>query len=140
MLNIQLNWLILLTVNFLALIFILNIILYKPVLKIFEERDNTVKGSLDAAKEMERRKEEGIERMNKEIAASRAKAREVFDSMRSEGLEMQKTFLSEAEESSAAMIQTAREELKGEVSRARQALRADVERFSEEIVRKLVGA
>jgi F-type H+-transporting ATPase subunit b len=140
MLDIQLTWFIVLTVNFLALIFILNIILYRPILSIFAERENTVKGSLDAAKEMDRRKEDGIERMNKEIAASRAKAKEMFESMRSGGLEMQRTFLSEAEASSAGMLQKAREELKGEVARARQALRADVERFSEEIVRKLVGA
>lgn len=140
MLDIQLNWFILLTVNFLALIFILNILLYKPILKIFAERENTVKGSLDAAREMDRRKEEGIERMNRELAASRGKAKETFESLRTEGLAMQSTFLSEAEENSAAMIQKAREELKGEVARAREALRSDVERFSEEIVRKLVGA
>lgn len=140
MLDIQLKWFILLTVNFLVLIYILNIILYRPILKIFSERENTVKGSLDAAKEMDLRKEEGLERMNKELAASRAKAKETFESLRAEGLEMQRTFLSEAEGNSAAMIEKAREELKGEVTRARQALRADVEKFSEEIVRKLVGA
>ncbi len=140
MLDIHLNWFIVLTVNFLALIFILNIILYKPLLKIFAERENTVKGALDAAKEMDQRKEEGIERMNKEITGSRAKAKEIFESMRAEGLEMQKTFLTEAEAGSASILQKAREELKGEVAKARQALRTDVERFSEEIVRKLVGA
>jgi F-type H+-transporting ATPase subunit b len=140
MLDIHLNWFIVLTINFLALIFILNIILYKPLLKIFAERENTVKGALDAAKEMDQRKEEGIERMNKEIMGSRAKAKEIFESMRAEGLGMQKTFLAEAEGGSAAMLQKAREELKGEVAKARQALRADVERFSEEIVRKLVEA
>jgi F-type H+-transporting ATPase subunit b len=139
MLDIHLNWFIVLIVNFLALIFILNIILYKPILKIFAERENTVKGALDAAKEMDHRKEEGIERMNREIMGSRAKAKETFESMRAEGLEMQKTFLTEAEAGSSTMLQKAREELKGEVAKARQALRADVERFSEEIVRKLVG-
>lgn len=140
MLNIQLKWLIILTLNFFVLIYILNILLYRPILKIFAERKNTLKGSLDAAKEMDLKKEEGIERMNKELADSRAKAREAFESMRSEGLEMQRTFLSEAEANSAAIIEKARAELKGEVAKAREALRSDVERFSEEIVRKLVGA
>ncbi len=140
MLDIHLNWFIVLTINFLALIFILNIILYKPLLKIFAERENTVKGALDAAKEMDQRKEEGIEKMNREIMGSRAKAKEIFESMRADGLGMQKTFLTEAEAGSAAMLQKAREELKGEVAKARQALRADVEKFSEEIVRKLVEA
>lgn len=140
MLNIQLKWFIILTLNFFALIFILNILLYKPILKIFAEREKSTKGSLEAAREMDRKKEEGIEKMNKELSASRAKAKDVFESIRGEGLEMQRTFLSEAEASSAGMIQKAREELKGEVEKARQAMRGDVEKFSEEIVRKLVGA
>jgi len=140
MLDIELKWLLVLTGNFLGLVFILNIILFRPMLKVFRERESLTKGSLDAAKEMNSRKEEGLDRLNKEISDARSKAKEAFEALRNAGLETQKNFLSEAEASAAGMLQKAREELRSEGEKARQSLKADIEKFSDEIVRKLVNA
>ncbi|MFZ2199028.1 MAG: ATP synthase F0 subunit B [Thermodesulfovibrionales bacterium] len=140
MLDIDKFWLLVLTANFLGLMYILNIILFRPLLKVFQERENTIKGSIDAAKEMNSRKEEGIERMNKEISDARGKAKEVFESNRNAGLEVQKKLLSDAEATAAGMLQKAREELRSEGEKARKSLKADIEKFSDEIVRKLVNA
>lgn len=140
MLDIDKFWLLVLTCNFLGLVYILNIILFRPMLKVYLERESLTKGSLDAAKEMHSKKEEGLERMNKEISDARSRAKEAFEALRNAGLETQKNFLSEAEASAAAMLQKAREELRGEGEKARQSLKADIEKFSDEIVRKLVSA
>ncbi len=140
MLDIHKFWFIVLVINFLGLLYILNIIFYRPLLKIFKEREDTVKGSLDAAKEMDSKKEEGIATMNRELAGARSKAREVFESIKSEGSNKQKEMLSEAAASADGLLQKAREELRAEVEKARAALKADVEKFSDEIVRKLVKA
>jgi len=140
MLDIDKFWLLVLTANFLGLVYILNIILFRPLLKVFQERESTIKGSIDAAKEMNSRKEEGIERMNNEISAARGKAKEVFEGNRNAGLEVQKKLLSEAETTAAGMLQKAREELRSEGEKARKSLKADIEKFSDEIVRKLVNA
>ena len=140
MLDIDKFWLLVLTANFLGLVYILNILLFRPLLKVFQERETTVKGSLDAAKEMSSKKDEGIERMNKEISDASGKAKEVFESNRNAGLEVQKKLLSEAEATAAGMLQKAREELRSEGEKARKSLKADIEKFSDEIVRKLVNA
>ena len=140
MLDIHVNWLLILAANFIVLMFVLNIILYKPLLKIFNEREASTKGFLDAAKDMNAGKEAGIEKMNREIAEARKKAKGVFENIRNEGLSAQKKALSEAEAAAAGLLQKAREELKAEVAKATQALRGDVEKFSDEIVRKLVKA
>jgi F-type H+-transporting ATPase subunit b len=140
MLDIYLKWLLVLAANFLVLVFILNIILFRPLLAIFKQREDSVKGSLDAAREMNDRKEQGIAGMNRELAEARKKAKEVFEASRSAGLDKQKEVLAEAEAQAAAMLQKAREELRSETEKARQSLKADAERFSEEIVRKLVHA
>ncbi|MEC4676785.1 MAG: ATP synthase F0 subunit B [Nitrospirota bacterium] len=138
MLDIHFKWFLLLVVNFLGLIYLLNILLFKPLLNIFREREDTIKGSLDAAEKMNARKEEGIATMNREIANARARAKEVFETMRDEGLEIQKALLTETEATASAMIQKGREDLRAEVEKAKQVLRSDVEKFSDEIVRKLV--
>ena len=89
---------------------------------------------------MNSRKEEGLERMNKEISDARGKAKEAFEGIRNAGLEVQKKLLSDAEASAAGMLQKAREELRSEGEKARKSLKADIEKFSDEIVRKLVNA
>lgn len=139
MLDIDKLWLLILVANFLGLVYILNVILFRPLLKIFKEREDTVKSSLDAAKEMSSRKEEGIERMNRELSEARGKAKEAFEGLRNDGLAVQKSLLSDAEAAAAGMLQKAREELKSEGEKARQSLKADIEKFSDEIVRKLVN-
>ncbi len=140
MLELEFRWMVILAVQFLALIFILNIILFKPLMKTFREREDTVKGSLQASQEMTQKKDENIATLNRELAAARARAKEAFEGLRNEGLDRQKEVLSEAESAAAGMLQKAREELKTEAVRARESMRADVDSFSDEIVRKLVEA
>jgi F-type H+-transporting ATPase subunit b len=132
-------WFFVLVLNFLALLFILNIVLFKPLLKIFKEREDTVKGSLDAAKDMSNRREETIARMNKELAETRNKAKDVFEALKAEGLQNQKEVLSKAEAEASQVLEKAKTDLKAEAEKARTTLRADVDKFSDEIVRKLVG-
>jgi F-type H+-transporting ATPase subunit b len=140
MLNIEIKWLIILAINFLALLFILNLILFKPLLKLFKEREDLVKGSLNAAKDMGAKREEGITRLNRELSEARGKAKETFEALKAEGLNKNKEVLGAAETEVSAMLDKARAEVKAEAEKARKALRADVEKFSDEIVRKLVSA
>jgi F-type H+-transporting ATPase subunit b len=138
MLDIQPIWFIVLAIQFIALIFILNAILFSPLMKIFKQRDDTVKGALDAAKGMTEKREEGIAKMNRELAEARTRAKEIFEALKAEGVGKQKEVLSSTEADAVATIEKARTEIKAEAEKARQALRADVDKFSDEIVRKLV--
>jgi F-type H+-transporting ATPase subunit b len=125
-------------VNFFLLLIILNFILFKPLLKIFKEREDTVRGSLDAAKEMSNRREESIARLNRELAETRNKAKEIFETLKAEGLQKQKEVLSQAEAEASGILDKARADLKAEVEKARKTLRTEIDKFSDEIVRKLV--
>ena len=138
MLDIQPIWFIVLAIQFIALIFILNAILFSPLMKIFKQRDDTVKGALDAAKEMTEKREEGIVKMNRELAEARTRAKEIFEALKAEGVGKQKEVLSSTEAEALTTLEKARAEIRAEAEKARQALRADVDKFSDEIVRKLV--
>jgi len=137
MLNVDYT-LFLMAINFFVLLIILNIIFFKPLLKIFKERDDTVKNSLDAANEMNKEREGSIAQMNRELAETRTKAKEVFDSLKAEGVAKYKEVSSAAEAETTALLEKARAEVKAEAEKARSALKAEVEKFSDEIVRKLV--
>ena len=84
------------------------------------------------------KKDEAIARMNAELISAKAKAKDIFNSIREEGLYAQKEMLSKAEAESVEMIEKARRELQAETEKAKAELRADIEKFSEEIVSKLV--
>lgn len=133
------KWIFVMAINFLVLLFILNLILFKPLLKLFKDREDTVKGALDTAKDMSNKREEGIARLNRERAEARNKAKETFEALKAEGLNKQKEMLSAAEAGASEMLEKARSEVRVEAEKARKALRVDVEKFSDEIVRKLVG-
>lgn len=134
------KWFFVLLLNFLVLIYVLNLILFKPLLRLFKERDDSIRGSLDAAREMEKEKEDAVAAMNRELKEARSKANELFEGVRKEGLQRQKELLEGANKRAQEFILTARAELQAESGNARQKLRSDVEKFSEEIVKKLVGA
>ncbi|HET6514575.1 MAG TPA: ATP synthase F0 subunit B [Thermodesulfovibrionales bacterium] len=133
-------WFFVLLVNFLALLYILNIILFKPLLTLFQKRDDSTRGALAAAKELSARKEEGLSQMNRELQAARTKSKELFEKIRNAALDRQKEVLDAANLQASDLIEKARQELKAEAEKARERLRGDVEKFSDEIVRKLVGA
>ncbi len=126
-------------VNFLVLLFILNAILFKPLLKIVKEREDTVKGNLDAAKNATAKREESITGLNRALADARTKAKDSFESLKGEAVQKQKEVHSAAEAEAASILDKARAEIRAEAERARKSLSADVDKFSDEIVRKLVN-
>ncbi len=135
----DINWtFFVLVVNFFILIVILNKILFKPLLNLFKEREDTVKGSLDTAKEMANRREESIANLNRAFSEARSKAKELFDTFRADGLQKQRDVITKADAEASELLEKAKAELMADAERARKALRAEVDKFSDEIVRKLV--
>ena len=133
------KWFFVLLLNFLVLLYVLNIILFKPLLKLFAERDNSIRGALEVAREMTQRREDAAAAMDRELKETVRRSNEIFEAMRKQGLERQKQILEEANRHAHDHIARAKGELKGETEKARQRLRGDVEKFSDEIVKKLVG-
>lgn len=132
------QWFFVLLLNFLVLIYILNAILFKPLLKFLRHRDDSIKDSLNMAKEMEKRKEDSIATLNKELTGARNKAKEIFEKTREEGLIRQKEIFEAANKEAYGLIENARVALKAEAEKARQGLRSDIDRLSEEIVSKII--
>ncbi len=132
------QWYFVLVVNFIVLYLILSSLLFKPLAKLFKERENATKGAFEDAKSMSLKKEEVVSKMNVELQDTRKKAKELFNASRDAGVSHQMEVLRKAEEESLAILEKARQELRVETEKARLILRADVDKFSEDIVRKLV--
>lgn len=132
------QWFFVLLANFLVLFFILSAILFKPLAKIFKQREEATVGALNEAKMLNEKKDEAIAKMDAELLNAKNNAKQIFNALREEGLLKQKEILSKAEAEAVDMLEKAKKELQEEVQKARVALRVDIDKFSEEIVNKLV--
>ena len=140
MLEFQLKFFVILAANFLFLVWIMNVILFRPFLKVLRERREKVSGDLESARQMNAKREEELARMKKELELARAKGKELFEGLRAEGLEKQKQALSAAHEEAMKRTEKIKSELAAETEGARLTLRGEAEKFSASIVEKLVGA
>ncbi len=132
------KWFFVLLFNFLFLIFVLNILLFKPLMRLFEERKEGIEGSLKKAKELNAKKEELMNQLNRELLEANRKAKEIIDKYTQEGKERQAELLREAEKVAQNILLKTRQEIASQAEVSRKALREEIEKISDEIVNKLV--
>ncbi len=140
MLEFEPFWFFIQLVTFLSLIFILNTMLFKPMLRLFKEREEGTKGSLENAKAMDSEKDEVLAKIEEKLSEARNGARKTFEELSNEGLEVQKGSLGVAQNEAVEINRKAKEELNAAADKARAGLKSDIESFSKQIVEKLVGA
>ncbi|MBI4653513.1 MAG: F0F1 ATP synthase subunit B [Nitrospirae bacterium] len=134
------KWFFVQLINFLLLIVLLNNILFKPLLRLFKERQEKTKGDLDGAKAMDKEKEDLLNKINAQLVEARNGARATTEYLKKEGLNVQKELIDAAQKDAAGIGRQAQEKLNAEVRKTKEALRKEVEDLSNKIVEKLVGA
>lgn len=134
------NWFFILMIQFFVLIFILNAILFKPMMKLFKERDHLIKGAMEEAQLVNEKKDKALAQMNADLANAKAQAKQIINSLKEEALVYQREVLSSVEKEAVQMIEKVRVEIKMETEKIRAILKEEAERLSEEIVNKLLKA
>lgn len=139
MLDIQLKWFLVQVVNFLFLMVFLNAVLYKPLLRLFKEREDNTTGALKLVKAMDKEKDDLLAQIDAKLVNARTQAKKVFDDLAKEGSDVQKVSLESAQNEAMEINRKAKDELAAATEKARAALKSNVEAFSKQIVEKLVG-
>jgi F-type H+-transporting ATPase subunit b len=113
-------------INFLLLLYLLNRFLFKPVLKLLDERESRIRKGLEdaetAARDRELAKAEreaALDEARKEAQAMVARANKIAEDSRAE-------IVAEAKEQAEKVAARAREEITAEKDKARAELRATV--------------
>jgi F-type H+-transporting ATPase subunit b len=125
--------------NFLLLLIILNAILYKPILRIFKERESSTSGFLEDAKAMGKEKDDLMAQIDASRSDARSNAKSIFESLSEEGKIAQKQAVGSAQDESVEINKKARADIEAATDKARASLKGDIESFSKKIVAKLVG-
>lgn len=125
--------------NFLFLLFILNIILYRPIRQILGKRKAEVDGLQNSVSELESK----ADRFAGELEEGKAKARksgyQEKESLKSQGLEEEKALLKEAATASGERMGQARTAMEKKLAEARGALETELSLFSKELAEKILG-
>ncbi|MFO7984404.1 MAG: hypothetical protein R6U38_00955 [Desulfatiglandaceae bacterium] len=138
MLNID-GTLILQIANFLVLLLVLNVILYRPIRRILDQRnkemssrESTIESFQETAQKYEQDIEKGMVTARKEGFAKK-------EALKAEGVEAEKGLLQEAGASVEQKLGVARKDMEGKVTGVRQALEDQISDFSNELAEKILG-
>lgn len=104
-------------VNFIVLLFFLQHLLYKPLIKRIEERKRKIKEIEEKAKELRRKEEEVQRRAEEIIEEAKRKTREIIEEGKEVSEEEKERILKRAEEEMRKILREARERARIEVEK-----------------------
>ena len=126
-------------INFLFLIWVLNLILYRPIRKVLIQRKDKVTGleeSIEAATKDVQDKENAYATGIKD---ARAKGMEAKEKLLAEAADEERQIIEKINEKAQAELTSVREKVAKEADDARAALMKEVDGFAEAIGQKILG-
>lgn len=126
-------------INFLVLLLILNHLLYKPILKILDERKNKINDAANTVRELERSSEEKLTLYHEQIQAAKIEALSQKEKIKAEGVEARGKLIDQVKEESDKIFLQTREGIEKEAAFAREALRRQSGEMATAIAEKLLG-
>lgn len=126
-------------INIIILMFLLNKVLYKPVLGILRERSKKMKGTQDEIERFEKNARLRQEEVDKKLAQASGKAKAALDSARAEAAAAGNEKLSAIKAEAEAEKEKKLAELKSQVDTAGKNLQENLQGFASDMAGKILG-
>jgi len=133
------GWLFVQIANFLVLLVALHILLFKPLLTIMQERQQTVSGAFTDAKSAQEKVQALLEQYNSSLADSKQKAAAAYNALYQQGLDAQRDMISAERAKASELLDKARGEIAAASTSARTEISKEAEKLSQDISSKLLG-
>ena len=125
--------------NFLILMFVLNIILYKPLMKLMDDRQKRIDDANEQVRSLDATVEQKVADYEETLRRARAEAMEERDSVKATGTDAAKDILGKAREEVSEMIQGFKSKAAAEKEEARLLLKKQTRQIALEISEKVLG-
>lgn len=129
----------LMALQFLLLMVLLNILFYKPVAKILDERDEYIRNSLTTASASLKKADELTIKYEDELSNARKKAQELIRKSQKEAQEVVLNKVKDAQKEAELLIAEASQQLVLQKQEAIKTLENQVETLSDQIKAKLLN-
>lgn len=129
----------LMALQFLALTVILNVVFYKPVSNVLDERDEYIRNSLTTASAYLLKANELTKKYEQELAESRKKAQDIIKRSQQEAQQIVSVKIKEAQLDAEKLVTEAYDQLNIQKEQALKTLETQVDNLSDQIKLKLLG-
>ncbi|MFQ5559542.1 MAG: ATP synthase F0 subunit B [Nitrospinota bacterium] len=126
-------------INFLVLIFIMDRLLFKPILAVIDERNRKVSCLKEETQGFIKKAESLETDFKNKLSEVRKESMEAMDSTRKNALKEAGVITGEAKESFEKTVSSARSEIAGEAERASEVLKKDATLIAKQLVSKVLG-
>lgn len=126
-------------VNFLVLVLVLNVFLFKPIRKVMAERDTEVSGAKARAAEVDRDVQEKVALYEARMREIKAQAAEEKGARKKEALAEEASIIEKARVEAADSLATIKNKVTKEATSAKELLREQARSLSLEICEKVLG-
>ncbi len=125
--------------NFIVLLIVLHVILFKPIRQVMQERELGISSAFGDAKIAQERMQNLLGEYNASLAEAKQKAMTAYNSLYQQGLDAQRDMVAAERTKAGDMLDKARAEIVTASSAARGDLKKEAERLSQDITAKLLG-
>lgn len=124
---------------FVLLMFLLEPLLFRPVLRVFALREERTVGAKAQARELDERAGAIYQRYQRELERVNRVAAEERDRIRAETAKVEAEILREARAATGRVVEDGRKQIAAEISRIRFDLGRESQRLSQDIVTRVLG-
>lgn len=125
--------------NFLILLYVLNVLAYRPIRRIMRQRQEEMAGLKERAETLQGQFEEDETALQQNVINARKEGHGLKEEIKQQGSEKEKGMLQEASSKTEEQLNKARAEIEQMIAGARQALQGEVDTFSQEAAEKILG-
>lgn len=125
--------------NFLVLLFILNLVLYKPIRKILLDRKEEVQAYEDSIGDYESKSEKGSKDLNEGMITARKEGFQEKEGLKGQGVEEEKALIGSATASALDKVNEAKKNIDQNMKEAWAGLEKESATFSKELAEKILG-
>lgn len=126
-------------VNFLVTIFVLNVLLIKPIREIIKKRKGLMADQMEKIEDFNKDAEGKVADYETQLSTARKEAADIRNAAKDQGTAEEQKLMAEAGAEASSTIQAARAEIEAEVKGAMDQLTKDVDKFAEAATGKILG-
>jgi F-type H+-transporting ATPase subunit b len=126
-------------VNFLVILTVLNLILFRPIRGIIKKRAEVMNEKLGSIESFTADAESKLENYKASLSGARVEAQQIRTALKAEGSEAEADVLAKAGSEAAEKVAAARKEIEGQKQAALKALRGEIDGYAKSVAGKVLS-
>ncbi|OIP91287.1 MAG: hypothetical protein AUK55_11420 [Syntrophobacteraceae bacterium CG2_30_61_12] len=125
--------------NFLLLVFLMNIVLYRPIRRLVGERNQFVSEQREDIEQADAEANNAVRTFEDSIKAARLRGRQKVQEMKDAAYIAEKDLLERAHQGAGQEVQAVKEKIQQDMGTVRDQLKQQVQAFSKDLAQRVLG-